>query len=55
LTLDPAAVVEAMFFDKKVRSGKLRFILLDRIGHAVIREDVPMERVREAVESLKGM
>ena len=54
LTLDPAAVVEAMAFDKKVASGKLRFILPDRIGHVVVRDDVPIEIVRDAVESLRG-
>jgi 3-dehydroquinate synthase len=54
LTLDTEAVVSAMAFDKKVKSGKLRFVLLDRIGQAVVRDDVPLERVREAVESLRG-
>jgi 3-dehydroquinate synthase len=54
LTLDPGAVVEAMHFDKKVRSGKVRFVLPDRIGHVVIRDDLAPGLVREAVESLKG-
>jgi 3-dehydroquinate synthase len=46
-------VVEAMFFDKKVASGKLRFVLPDGdIGRATIRDDVPAELVREAVQSL---
>ena len=53
LTLDTAAVVDAMAFDKKVKSGKLRFVLLDRIGHAVVRDDVPVDQVREAIESLR--
>jgi len=43
-----------MFFDKKVKSGKLRFVLPDRIGHAVIRDDVPEEVVRDALASLRG-
>jgi 3-dehydroquinate synthase len=43
-----------MGFDKKVRGGKIRFILPERIGRVVIRDDVPPEVVREAVESLKG-
>jgi 3-dehydroquinate synthase len=54
MKLDPAAVVEAMGFDKKVAAGKLRFVLPDRIGHVVIRDDVPNEVVREAVDSLRG-
>ena len=54
LTLDTDAVVNAMFFDKKVKSGKLRLVLPDRIGHVVIRDDVLTEIVREAIESLRG-
>jgi len=47
-------VLDAMFFDKKVSSGKLRFILPDRIGHVVIRADVPYPLVRQALQSLRG-
>ena len=43
-------VVRTMYFDKKVRGGRLRFILPDRVGHVVIRDDVPEGVVREAVE-----
>jgi 3-dehydroquinate synthase len=54
LTLDVNQVVEAMRFDKKVKSGRLRFVLPDRIGHVVIRDDVPVEAVTRAVEALRG-
>ena len=54
LELDPAEVVDAMWFDKKVASGKLRFVLPDRIGNVVIRDDVPVDVVRESVERLRG-
>jgi 3-dehydroquinate synthase len=54
LALDLDAVVNAMAFDKKVKSGKLRFILPDRIGHVVIRDDVPVDLVRRAVEAISG-
>jgi 3-dehydroquinate synthase len=54
LALDPGAVVDAMAFDKKVKSGKLRFVLPDRIGHVVIRDDVPVDLVRRAVEAIRG-
>jgi 3-dehydroquinate synthase len=54
LTLDVGQVVDAMRFDKKVKSGKLRFVLPDRIGHVVIRDDVPVEAVTRAVEALRG-
>jgi 3-dehydroquinate synthase len=53
LTLDTDAVVTAMAYDKKVASGRLRFVLLDGIGKAIVRDDVPVELVREAVKSLR--
>jgi 3-dehydroquinate synthetase len=53
MRLDVRKVVETMMFDKKVRGGRVRFVLPDRIGHVVIRDDVPAGVVREAVESLK--
>lgn len=34
------ALLEAMMHDKKVRTGKLRFITLNRLGEAVTRSDV---------------
>ena len=54
LTLPTADVVDAMSFDKKVRDGKVRFILPDRIGHVVIRDDIARDAVARAVESLRG-
>ena len=54
LRLDVGAVVDAMAFDKKVKSGKIRFVLPDRIGHVVIRDDVPVELVGRAVDSLRS-
>jgi len=54
MTLDVGEVFSAMYFDKKVKSGKLRFVLPDRIGHVVIRDDVPDAVVREALESLRA-
>jgi 3-dehydroquinate synthetase len=45
-------VAKAMLFDKKVKSGKVRFVLPERIGHVVIRDDVPEQLVRKAIESL---
>jgi 3-dehydroquinate synthase len=54
LRLDADAVVDAMAFDKKVKNGKLRFVLPDRIGHVVIRDDVPVAAVRRAVRSIRA-
>jgi 3-dehydroquinate synthase len=53
LNLATKEVVDAMIFDKKVRGGKVRFVLPDRIGHVVIRDDVPVENVTRAVDSLR--
>jgi 3-dehydroquinate synthase len=47
-------VVDAMIYDKKVRAGKVRFVLPDRIGHVVIRDDIPADFALRAVESLRG-
>lgn len=53
LDLDPDLVVQAMQTDKKVRAGKIRFILPNGIGQAVIRDDVPAGLVKEALQSLQ--
>jgi len=53
LTLDAHQVVDAMAYDKKVRSGRLRLVLPDRLGSATVRDDVPAERVVRAVVSLR--
>ncbi len=38
--LELQAVLEAMIHDKKVQAGRIRFVLPERIGKAVIRDDV---------------
>jgi 3-dehydroquinate synthase len=52
MKLDVNAIYDAMFSDKKVKAGKLRLVLPDRIGHVVIRDDVPADVVREAIAGL---
>lgn len=54
ITLPAKDVVEAMTTDKKVSRGRVRFILPDRIGHVIIRDDIANEMVIRAVESLWG-
>ena len=39
--------LEAMARDKKVVDGTIRFILMNRVGHAMVHQDVPLEQVRE--------
>jgi 3-dehydroquinate synthase len=53
LTLETDRIMEAMQSDKKVAGGQLRFVLLEGIGRATLRDDVPLELVRQAVESLR--
>jgi len=53
VTLDLDAVQEAMSFDKKVAGGRLRLILPTRLGQVVIRDDVPADAVRAAMETLR--
>lgn len=49
--LDPSAVFDATLLDKKVRDGSVRWVLLEGIGNAVIREHVPGDIVRRAIEA----
>jgi 3-dehydroquinate synthase len=53
MKLNVEEVVGAMIYDKKVKAGKIRFVLPDRIGHVVIRDDVPEDVARLAIESLR--
>ncbi len=50
--VDPEAVLAAMSLDKKVEAGAVRWVLLERIGQATERRDVPPEVVREAVRQV---
>ena len=46
------AVLEAMMRDKKVEQGKLRFVLLEDVGRAIVRGDVPEDLVSRTVQQL---
>ena len=52
--IDPDAVTGAMAVDKKTAGGVIRWVLLEGIGHAVTRTDVPQRVVRETLEALRG-
>jgi 3-dehydroquinate synthase len=43
--------LELMAVDKKADGGRIRFILLERLGSAVIRGDVPAEPLRATLET----
>lgn len=40
-----------MALDKKVSAGKTRFILLNRIGEAVMRADIPASLIIETLNA----
>lgn len=52
--VDADDVSEAMRSDKKVASGNIRWVLLDGIGNATTRNDVPTELVSETLRGLMG-
>lgn len=52
--LGRSEIIEAMSRDKKVVGGKQRWILLDGVGHPIIRDDVPADVVSDAIESVVG-
>jgi len=49
--LDADRYVELMAVDKKARAGRTPFILLERLGAAVIRSDVSPEAVRATLDA----
>jgi 3-dehydroquinate synthase len=50
--LDVDAVLGAFALDKKVSAGSVRWVLLEDVGRAVVRSEVPPELVREAVREV---
>jgi len=48
---DADRLLELMAQDKKVKRGKLTFILMEAIGRAVIAKDVDPARVREFLQA----
>jgi 3-dehydroquinate synthase len=50
--LDPEAVLVCLQGDKKVRQGRVRFVLPTAIGTVEIRDDVPSEAIQGALERL---
>lgn len=49
-----AETFAAMKRDKKARSGKMKFIVADRLGHVVQRTDVTEAQALAAIEALRG-
>lgn len=49
---DPKAVFTALFRDKKVKNDSLRWVLIDRIGNAFIREGLDHRMIKRILEGL---
>ncbi len=50
-TLSAGRYLDLMAVDKKAARGRMRFVLLERLGSAVLRGDLPEERVCETLEA----
>ena len=50
--LDPSAVLACLQSDKKVRNGKVRFVLPTAIGTVLIRDDVDAATISAALDNL---
>lgn len=53
-TLSPEDIVEATKKDKKMDAGKIRFVLLKKLGKAFLADDVTDEEMLEAVRFMKA-
>ena len=53
--LSPERILELMQVDKKAAGGRLRFVLLERLGSAVIRADLEEKSVLDAIASCNAM
>ena len=52
--LDSARVLQAAQRDKKVRAGKMAFVLPTRIGRVVVEPDVQPSEVTRALKVMAG-
>ena len=50
--VEPKQLFSAMSLDKKTEGGSIKWVLLEGVGSALVRRDVPTELVRETVLSL---
>jgi 3-dehydroquinate synthase len=50
--VDPDQVFRAMSMDKKIEEGAIRWVLLEDVGRAVVRKDVPRDLVENTVRAL---
>lgn len=48
-SIDPKVALSLMGHDKKVKAGKIRFVLLEGIGKGVIVDDVPSDQIEQVL------
>ena len=53
--LDPQELLAVMQRDKKVRAGRLRFVLLDGLGRAFVTDEVPTEWITEVLAEQQAL
>ena len=51
-TLSADDLIESMYTDKKTLAGSLRFILLDRVGHAYVEINADTAQVRTSIDDI---
>ena len=52
--LDPDAVLRTLQGDKKVKDGRLRFVLPTAIGRVEIRDDISRDEILHCLDQLRG-
>ncbi|CCO22386.1 3-dehydroquinate synthase [Maridesulfovibrio hydrothermalis] len=52
IDIDPSLIMELMKRDKKVKQGAVVIVALDKLGHAVVREDFPLELIEAELKDL---
>jgi 3-dehydroquinate synthase len=52
--LEPGRALELMRMDKKVRAGRIRLVLLERIGRAICTGDYPDQELARLLDDLLG-
>ena len=52
--LDPYAVLHTLQGDKKVKDGRLRFVLPTAIGHVEIRDNINRDEILHCLDQLQG-
>jgi len=50
--LDAEAMIDAMQRDKKVKNGKIRFVLPTRMGFVDVFDDITVEQMREGIRAI---